>query len=269
MPYTEADVAFRAHDLAEGTRATAYDARVPAAINQALRQLKPALGGTPYVLLVSGESCRSIWPGLANKHLDRAPDPDGTIESRVPLPGPPDFKPAAIVRITPGTGEIPRPVRGVHIAPNLADADEASDSEEVVKTTNALYELDLGHDSGRAWVLATVPRQFDGKGRQRRLGSDISRWHASPEQQQANWYAHTSTEILVVGAPDDSLTYAIAAARLCDHTVAWDSRTRYPVPLHGAHQMDKDHPEYRRTIDYDDPLDDGVIHDAPAEADEA
>jgi hypothetical protein len=269
MPYTEADVAFRAHDLAEGTRATAYDARVPAAINQALRQLKPALGGTPYVLLVSGESCRSIWPGLANKHLDRAPDPDGTIESRVPLPGPPDFKPAAIVRITPGTGEIPRPVRGVHITPNLADSGEASDSEEVVKTTNALYELDLGHDSGRAWVLATVPRQFDGKGRQRRLGSDISRWHANPQQQQANWYAHTSTEILVIGTTDDSLTYAIAAARLCDHTVAWDSRTRYPVPLHGAHQMDKDHPEYRRTIDYDDPLDDGVIHDAPAEADEA
>lgn len=113
-----------------------------------------------------------------------------------------------------------------------------------------------------------MPRQFDGKGRQRRLGSGTSRWHPSPEQQQANWYAHTSTEILVVGATDDeSLTYAIAAARLCDHTVAWDGRTRYPVPLHGAHQMDKDHPEYRRTIDYDDPLDD--IHNTPTEANEA
>jgi hypothetical protein len=107
MTYTEADVAFLAHDLAEGTRATAYDARVPAAINQALCQLKPALGDTPYLLFVSGESCRSIWPGLANKHLDRAPDPDGTIEDRTPLPGPPGFKPAAIVRITPGTGEVP------------------------------------------------------------------------------------------------------------------------------------------------------------------
>ena len=254
MPYTEADVAFRAHDLAEGTRATAYDTRVPAAINQALRQLKPTLSATPYVLFVSGESCRSIWPGLANKHLDRTPDPDATIEGRTPLPGPPDFKPAAIVRITPGTTEIPRPVRGVHITPNLADPDNTHESEEVVKTTNALYELELSHGSGRAWILATVPRQFDSKGRQRRVGSDISRWHASPEQQQANWYAHTSTEILVVGtAADATLTYAITAARLCDHTIAWDSRTRYPVPLHSAHQMDKDHPEYRRTInrDYD------------------
>jgi hypothetical protein len=88
MPYADADVAFRAHDLREGTRATAYDARVPAAVNQALRQLKPSLRGTPYVLLVSGESCRTIWPGLANKHLDRAPDPGGTIESKTPLPGP-------------------------------------------------------------------------------------------------------------------------------------------------------------------------------------
>jgi RNaseH domain of pPIWI_RE len=107
------------------------------------------------------------------------------------------------------------------------------------------------------------------QGPARRLGSDISRWHANPQQQQANWYAHTSTEILVIGTTDDSLTYAIAAARLCDHTVAWDSRTRYPVPLHGAHQMDKDHPEYRRTIDYDERLDDGDIHDTPAEAEEA
>jgi RNaseH domain of pPIWI_RE/pPIWI_RE module N-terminal domain len=259
MPYTEADVAFRAHDLAEGTRATAYDTRVPGAINQALQQLKPALGATPYVLLVSGESCRSIWPGLANKHLDRAPGHDGTIDDRTPLPGPPGFKPAAIVRITADTTEVPRPVRGVRISLNQADPDDTPEPEEVVKTTNALYELDLNPGTGRAWTLATVPRQFDGKGRQRRLGSDISRWQADPEQQQANWYAHTATEILIVGAAADTqLSYAVAAARLCDHTIAWDSRTRYPVPLHGAYQMDKDHPEYRRTIEHDDEPDEAT-----------
>jgi RNase H domain-containing protein len=75
---------------------------------------------------------------------------------------------------------------------------------------------------------------------------------ADPEQQQADWYAHTATEILVVGTTADTqLSYAVAAARLCDHTIAWDSRTRYPVPLHGAYQMDKDHPEYCRTIEHD------------------
>ena len=267
MPYTEADVAFRAHELNEGTRATAYDARVPGVINQALRQLKPKLNGTPYVLLVSGESCRTIWPGLANKHLNRTPDPDGTIEAKTPLPGPLDFKPAAIVRITPGTSDIPRPVRGVHVSPNQADPDGSADSEDVVKTTNALYELELPPGGGRAWILATVPRQFSGKGRLRRLGSDISRWQASPGQQEANWYAHTATEILVVGAAQNDIKYAVAAARLCDHTIAWDSRTRYPVPLHLAHQIDKDHPEYRRTIEHDDQQDEAE-ENAPAESSE-
>lgn len=64
-----------------------------------------------------GADGRAPCPGRANKHLDRAPDPDGTIEVRVPLSGPPGFKPAAIVRITPGTGEVSRPVRGVLSAP--------------------------------------------------------------------------------------------------------------------------------------------------------
>jgi hypothetical protein len=97
-----------------------------------------------------------------------------------------------------------------------------------------------------------VPRQFSGKGRHRRLGSEISRWRASPEQQEATWYAHTATEILVLGAAGDPINYAIAAARLCDHTIAWDARTRYPVPLHAAHQMDRGHPGYRRTIELED-----------------
>jgi RNaseH domain of pPIWI_RE/pPIWI_RE module N-terminal domain len=251
LAYAEADVAFRAHELSEGTRATAYDARLPRVIDQALLQLKAQLGGAPYVLLVSGESCRTIWPGLANKHLDRVLGPDGTIEDKTPLPGPHDFRPAAIVRITPGTDDIPRPVRGVHVSPNQADPGDDAEPGNVVKTTNALYELKLDHVEGRTWILATVPRQFSGQGRQSRLGSDISRWQATPSQQEANWYAHTATEILVVGAASNSINYAVATARLCDHTIAWDSRTRYPVPLHLARQMDEDHPEYRRTIDYD------------------
>jgi hypothetical protein len=131
----------------------------------------------------------------------------------------------------------------------------------------------LSAPTGQASILATVPRQFSGNGRQRRLGSDISRSQASSDQQEANWYAHTATEILVVGAAADPINYAIAAARLCDHTIGWDSRTRYPVPLHGAHQMDKDHPEYRRTIDLDDDgqqnESSGNARDTSAEANES
>jgi RNaseH domain of pPIWI_RE/pPIWI_RE module N-terminal domain len=264
MPYADADVAFRAHDLTEGTRATAYDGRLPGVINEALRQLSPRLGSLPYVLFVSGESGRTIWPGLANKHLGREPDPDGTIDGRLALPGPDGFRPAAIVRITSGTSHVPRPVRGVKASPNHADSDHAEDdAAEIVRTTNALYELDLQQRVGRAWLLATVPRQFSGGGRLRRAGSVQSRWQAGPELQRANWYCHTGTEILVLGADEDLASYAVATARLCDHTIAWDSRTRFPVPLHLARQMDADHPEYRRTVDAEY-VDDATAEDADA-----
>ncbi|WP_159052314.1 RNaseH domain-containing protein [Streptomyces longwoodensis] len=34
-------------------------------------------------------------------------------------------------------------------------------------------------------------------------------------------------------------------ARLCNRPQAWSDRTRYPVHLHAAQQMDLDHPQYR------------------------
>lgn len=56
--------------------------------------------------------------------------------------------------------------------------------------------------------------------------------------------------MLGVDDPAEQQKYAVAAARLCDHTIAWHtSRTRYPAPLHLAMQMDWDHPGYRRTLD--------------------
>ncbi|MFF2216458.1 RNaseH domain-containing protein [Streptomyces antibioticus] len=44
----------------------------------------------------------------------------------------------------------------------------------------------------------------------------------------------------------------MVTARLCHQAVAWKHRTRYPIPLHAALQMDKDHPQYRRTITPED-----------------
>lgn len=40
---------------------------------------------------------------------------------------------------------------------------------------------------------------------------------------------------------------ARATARLCHQTIAWSDRSRYPVPLHAAKQLDLDHPQYRRS----------------------
>src|SRR5262249_37563797 len=144
------------------------------------------LRGIPYVLIVSGESSRTIWPGLANKHLGRPLDPEGRINGKLPLPGAASAGPAAVIRVTPGPGDIPRPVPG-------ATSGKAS------QTTNALYEQDQTSEDA-VLLLANIPRQYDGKGRHRRVGSKHSRWTAIPAEQPLTWYAHTCTELLVRGA---------------------------------------------------------------------
>jgi hypothetical protein len=239
MRYADANAAHRASGLITGSRHTAWDDGVPDAINVALSQLADQLGSIPYVLIVSGEASRTIWPGLANRHLERLAGPDGRINGKRPLPGPSSAPPIAVVRVTSGSEDIPRPVPG-------------ATNTEAAKTTNALYEQDqFGTDT--VLLLSNVPRQFNGHSRYSRVGSDHSRWAADPAEQPHTWYAHTCTEFLIRGAPDEqSMRYGIAAARLCDHAISWDGRTKYPAPLHLARQMDHDHPEYRRTVDLDE-----------------
>ena len=238
MRYTDAAVAHRASDLIRGSRHTMWDEGVADMINIALDQLAGQLRGIPYVLMVPGEGSRTIWPGLANRHLGLPTDPAGRVNGKLPLPGPARTPPAAVVRVTPMPGGI-RPVPGAA-------------NPKAPKTTNALYEHDqTGQDA--VLVLSTVPRQYDGSSGRRRIGSDHSRWTATPAEQPLTWYAHTSTEFLVRGAAEEQAQrYGIAAARLCDHAISWDGRTSYPAPLHLARQMDRDHPEYRRTIDLDE-----------------
>ncbi|WP_018687002.1 RNaseH domain-containing protein [Actinokineospora enzanensis] len=238
--YFTANAAFRALPLPDGKR---DDETLVVAIDIALGQLQPHLvDDAGYVLMVSGDSSRSLWPLLANKNLDLAPDSTGRIGDRPALPGwNPGLRnrPRAVVRITSGTPDLPRPVE-VH------DLGAPPDHERrVIKQTRSLYQLD---DAVNTWVLANVPRQFDG-GFPRRAGAEHGRWSASPGLNRSTWYVHTNTEIVVVGADGDPLRYAVAAARLCDHAVSWDGRTRYPAPVHLAALMDRDHPEYRRTVD--------------------
>ncbi|WP_412751497.1 RNaseH domain-containing protein [Krasilnikovia sp. M28-CT-15] len=42
-------------------------------------------------------------------------------------------------------------------------------------------------------------------------------------------------------------------ARLCTQSFGWTRRTRYPVRLHAANQMDLDHPQFRRSARGEDP----------------
>lgn len=59
----------------------------------------------------------------------------------------------------------------------------------------------------------------------------------------------TATEIFPITVNTDRRReLMMVTARLCHQALAWKHRTRYPIPLHAALQMDKDHPQYRRTI---------------------
>ncbi len=166
-----------------------------------------------------------------------------------------------MVRINKDMDELPRPIRVSH---RSVDGTVARTN----KVTNLLYQVEPDFGSP-TWLLATVPPQFDGAGAGR-LGEAITRWSAShgssdPDNRRKNevrpnWYSMTATEIYPIitaspagtgenldTAPIEPQPLALTAARLCHQPLAWANRTRYPVPLHAAQQMDLDHPQYRRS----------------------
>lgn len=242
--YFTSNAAFRASSLPGGKR---QDEVLVATIDTALSLLQPHIAtGAGYVLMVSGDSARSLYPLLANKNLDLEPDASCLVNGRLALPGWDQAvgrRPRAVVRVTSGSRNLPRPVE-VRITDPRAE-----NGQRVGRTTQSLYELD---GSANTWILSNIPRQFAGGRPPFRLGLEAGRWSASAELGRHTWYAHTATEIMVVGADSDPVRYAVAAARLCDHAVSWDGRTSYPVPVHLARLMDRNHPEYRRTVDADD-----------------
>ncbi|MFI7337240.1 RNaseH domain-containing protein [Streptomyces sp. NPDC050085] len=252
IPYPEANLDFRSNQLPPGRR---QDQHLTRAIDQALFTLGHHKGtATGYVLYVNGNSCRSLWPHLANTHLDQPIDPDGTIahlDGRLALPGlslDEHQRPRAIVRVTDDStfrGQLPRPAQ-VQL-PSI-DPDTGLETLDPGKRTNGLF----AHPTApTTWYLAHVPHQFNGGTRHARAGEHYSRWASTdPEEQAEDWYAHTLTEFHIPfhTSGDDPYRYALAAARLCDSALSYDHRTDYPLPIHLAIQMDKDHPNYRRML---------------------
>ncbi|WP_081620733.1 RNaseH domain-containing protein [Nocardiopsis potens] len=240
--YAQTNASLRAHPIPAGRR---QDAAFPRAVETALAQFhQHTTGGAGYALYVSGESTRSLWPLLANRNLDEPVNGAGETGGRIALPGlglPPVQRPRAIVRVTSGSSGLPRPVSAVKTT--VKDGEHTT---TLIKTTKGLYRLD---DADRTWILSNIPKQFLGSKAGSRVGEKYSRWSARPKEVKLTWYAHTATEITVIRSEDDPLRYAVAAARLCDHAISWDGRTSFPAPVHLAMQLDRDHPDYRRTTD--------------------
>jgi hypothetical protein len=256
-PYRLAQSAFHASAYPEGTGdKKTYRQRWDDAaetVELALTDLAEELEETPYVVTVDEQSSRRMWDGLQNIRLGDSP---GNGKSRYWLPGSTlsaDERPRAIIRINTEDDEVPQPVSATHIA-------RAKDSKPVEKeTATTLYRVttDFG---APAWIFCNVPRAYDGASTGR-LGSKYTRWDAKRSvasdkkeerrkgEMSQNWYAMTASVIYPLacadGVPEEAL--AITTAKLCHQAQFWDGRSRFPVPLHAAEQMDLDHPQYRRT----------------------
>ncbi|WP_432177121.1 RNaseH domain-containing protein [Streptomyces sp. Tue6028] len=268
--YPQAQAAFHADAYPTG-KMTDFDddhrglKTVAQHIDQALADLGDYLDGIPYTVTVDGVATRRLWLGLHNRRQGQQPTRNNTWLPASTLPA--RERPLAVVRINKDMDEVPRPIRVSHRG---VDGTAARTN----KVTNLLYRVEPDFGSP-TWLLATVPPQFDGAAAGR-LGEAITRWSAShgssdPENRRKNeirpnWYSMTATEIYpIITArpagtgenPDTALiepqSLALAAARLCHQPLAWANRTRYPVPLHAAQQMDLDHPQYRRTALADSP----------------
>ncbi|ONI91721.1 hypothetical protein ALI22I_07580 [Saccharothrix sp. ALI-22-I] len=257
QPYRTAQPAFHASAYPEGTgdRKTYRQRWDDAAetVERALADLADELDGTPYVVTVDALASRRMWDGLQNMHLGGSPE---NAKSRYWLPGSTlarDERPHGVIRINIDDEEVLQPVGTTHIA-------KAKDSEPVEKeTARTLYEVTTDFGTP-VWILCNVPRAFDGDGAGR-LGSKYTRWDAKPSvsserkeerrkgEMPQNWYSMTASEIYPLACADSvSLeALAITTAKLCHQAQFWDGRSRFPVPLHAAKQMDLDHPQYRRT----------------------
>ncbi|WP_187280842.1 RNaseH domain-containing protein [Microbispora sp. CSR-4] len=271
QPYRLAQPAFHATAYPEGTGdKKSYRQRWDDAaeiVEHALSDLAEELHGIPYVVTVDELASRRMWDGLQNMH--QGSSPEGRT-SRYWLPGSSlshDERPRAVIRINIEDEEVPPPVSTTRIA-------KSEDSEPAEgETATTLYKVatDFGTP---VWIFCNVPRAYDGDGAGR-LGSKYTRWEAKrsvysenkeerrKSEMSQNWYSMTASEIYPLscanGVSEEAL--AVVTAKLCHQTLFWSDRSRFPVPLHAARQMDLDHPQYRRTA----PLEEKQISEPGAE----
>ncbi|WP_058042223.1 RNaseH domain-containing protein [Streptomyces roseifaciens] len=200
-------------------------------IKAALRILP---GQTPLIIFVDTEACRTIWPGLQHAQFSEGALPgDG-------LGG--NGRSIAVVSINTSYGEVPTPV-------DRADARGRRDQARPQAPDDWLHARTTVTGL-TSWYFAQKSRSYDGFGQTSINGSTYTRFTIPEELKEAllrkDWHSFTATQITVpqTGGHKAQDLAALAAA-LCHQSLAWDARTRLPVPLHVAGAVDRNHPEYR------------------------
>lgn len=186
----------------------------------------------PLIIFVDAEACRTIWPGLQNVRFGTGPLPGDDL--RTPT------RSVAVVAINTSYGEVPTPVENT--------ASPRKNPKRPPKPQDRLYRRTTS-TGVTSWYIAQASRTYEGFGGTGSIGGLYTRFTLPKDDwalQRKDWHSFTAAQITVPHAGIwDPEQLASLAAQLCHQSLAWDARTRHPVPLHVAGAMDRAHPEYR------------------------
>ncbi len=169
-------------------------------------------------------------------------------------------RPLAVIRINKDMDEVPRPSRS---------ATSAATARRCAPTRSPTCCPRSARLRQPQLVLGRVPNNFDSTGRAAwarpvRAGppaivptdptrkDEVQLVQHDRDSRSTRSSPPTPARTTATTRTIEPQALALAAARLCHQPLASANRTRYPVPLHSAQQMDLDHPQYRRTALKDD-----------------
>lgn len=233
LPLPQGEAAFGAGPIGVDQHARHKEgaALVREHIKAALRVLP---GQTPLVIFVDTEACRTIWPGLQHARFGEATLPSEGLDD--------NGRSVAVVSINTSYGEVPTPV-------DRADARGRRDPARPQAPDDWLHERTTSTGL-TSWYFAQKSRSYDGFGQTGINGSTCTRFtipeNLKEKLLRKDWHSFTATQITVPQPGEyQAKDLAALAAALCHQSLAWDARTRHPVPLHVAGAVDRNHPEYR------------------------
>jgi RNaseH domain of pPIWI_RE/pPIWI_RE module N-terminal domain/MID domain of pPIWI_RE len=229
LPYADALAAYHAGDIGstEQGRDAERAALVRDYIEEALAQL---VRNGPVIVFTDTEACRSIWPGLANKHLGEGALPGDSLVRAGQAS-------VAVIRCN-NNMEVPQVV-------DRTEGQQPGDPDQPAMPGVRLYQLNgAGHPS---WLLAQASRVHRSGQIGARAGTQHTRWTLPADEARLmskDWHAITAIEITVDRTGGlEPLMLAALSARLCHQAPSWDDRINLPAPLHLAVRADDDHPD--------------------------
>jgi len=181
----------------------------------------------PLIAFIDSIGAR-VWPALTHAAHGKNP---GLLPGSTS--GHPDL---AVVRVATGENTI----RATHRSHGIVNGDPRRPD----LPRSVLYAHTENATS--SWLLPQPSRVYQGAQFGARVGAEHTRWNLPPEKDRLmgdDWHLLSATEISVpLSGSWAELELVALTARLCNHPIAWEARTKYPAPLHLARAIDSEHP---------------------------